>query len=154
MSISTDERDRVAVTVRTAQRDDAPTLAELAGQLGYLSTANEIIARLDRIEAHSEGAVLVAEVAEVGVCGWVLLTPVMSLTSPAYAEIAGLVVDERMRSSGIGAALVRAAESWAHNHGFNDLRVRSNTIRENAHRFYDREGFARIKTQWLFGKKL
>lgn len=34
------------------------------------------------------------------------------------------------------------------------MRVRSNVIRERAHRFYEREGYARIKAQAVFRKQL
>jgi len=47
-----------------------------------------------------------------------------------------------------------AAEQWARVHGFALMRVRSNVVRERAHRFYEREGYARVKTQAVFRKAL
>jgi hypothetical protein len=38
--------------------------------------------------------------------------------------------------------------------GYRKLRVRSNVVREDAHRFYEREGFRRTKTQMVLDRKL
>lgn len=80
--------------------------------------------------------------------------PRVQLEDGAFAELAGLVVDESVRGSGVGAALLAAAEDWARAQGFASMRVRSNVIRERAHRFYEREGYARIKAQAVFRKPL
>ena len=45
-------------------------------------------------------------------------------------------------------------QDWARAQGFASMRVRSNVIRERAHRFYEREGYARIKAQAVFRKPL
>jgi GNAT superfamily N-acetyltransferase len=71
-----------------------------------------------------------------------------------FAELAGLVVGDSARSRGIGALLLRAAEDWARNRGFARLRVRSNVVRERAHRFYLREGYIERKRQVVFDKTL
>jgi GNAT superfamily N-acetyltransferase len=70
------------------------------------------------------------------------------------AEIAGLVVDEASRGDGMGEALVHRAEAWARERGVAVMRVRSNVIRERAHRFYDRLGYERVKRQVVFKKRL
>jgi GNAT superfamily N-acetyltransferase len=62
------------------------------------------------------------------------------------------VVDETRRSRGTGAALVEAAVEWAGRHGFRNLRVRSNVVRERTHAFYERLGFTRLKQQVVFVK--
>jgi GNAT superfamily N-acetyltransferase len=68
------------------------------------------------------------------------------------AMIRGLVVDASRRGGGIGAALVEAASGWAAGHGFRTLRVRSNSVRERTHAFYERLGFARTKSQVVFAR--
>ncbi len=140
------------VTIRTARSNDAASIATLATELGYPSTEADIQTRLERIKTRTEGAAIVADLSGNGVCGWIVVISVISLTGPARLEIAGLVVDPKLRGLGIGAHLLQAAESWAHINGYADLRVRSNVIRERAHQFYEREGFARNKTQVLFCK--
>jgi GNAT superfamily N-acetyltransferase len=86
------------------------------------------------------------------VTGWLHIAQTAHLTADPAAEILGLVVADSARGGGIGADLVRAAEAWAHGHGCDELRVRSRVERERAHRFYERAGYARVKTQAVFGK--
>ena len=142
----------VKFRVRTARDADASAIANLATQLGYPSTEAEILLRLQKIGMRSEGCVIVAELADGGICGWIMVASVHSLTAPARAQVAGLVVDQALRGMGIGALLLQAAVSWARIHDFADVRVHSNTARERAHQFYEREGFKRMKTQVLFSK--
>lgn len=51
-----------------------------------------------------------------------------------------LVVHPERRSRGIGAALLHAAGDWGRAHGATHLELDSGTAREQAHRFYEREG--------------
>jgi GNAT superfamily N-acetyltransferase len=70
------------------------------------------------------------------------------------AEVAGLVVDASCRSRGIGAMLMARTEEWAREHGCAAVTLRSNVIRERAHRFYERLGYQIVKTQKSFRKTL
>ena len=58
------------------------------------------------------------------------------------------------RGVGVGAQLLHAAEQWAAKNGFGRMRVRSNVVRERAHRFYLREGYRERKRQVVFDKDL
>jgi GNAT superfamily N-acetyltransferase len=131
---------------------DTEAVAELCTQLGYPATAEDIGRRAAVVDSRGHGAVLVAE--EDGrVVGWIHVVSTPVLETDLYAEIAGLVVDERCRSRGVGLALLDAAESWARDAGCTTIRVRSRIARERAHAFYERHGFRRIKTQHAFEKK-
>lgn len=141
-------------TIRSARSDDAATLAALSGELGYVATPDQIVARLAKIEAAGMTCVLVAEDAQRAVVGWIHVARAGDLTGDADAEILGLIVAASTRNLGIGAGLLRAAEEWARAHGATQMRVRSRIERENAHRFYEKTGYARIKTQALFRKLL
>jgi GNAT superfamily N-acetyltransferase len=147
------DAERGEVTIRTAREADAAQIAELATQLGYAATEPDMHDRLRRIRTRTEGSVIVAELADGQVCGWIMVVSVTSLTSAARAEVAGLVVDQHRRGMGIGSLLLQAAVNWARLQGYAEIRVHSNTVRERAHQFYEREGFGRIKTQVLFGKQ-
>ena len=141
------------VVVREATDGDADALASLSTQLGYPADTATMRGRLHRVQSQGIGCVFVA-VADDEVVGWTHVVERFHLEDAPFAEIAGLVVDERARSTGVGASLLRAAEAWARDHGFERMRVRSNVIRERAHRFYDREGYAGLKRQVVFEKHL
>lgn len=141
-------------TIRCARTYDAAALADLCGELGYPSTRQQIVARLAAIEALPSHKLLVAEDAEGRVVAWLLAAEAASLTGDAETEILGLVVTAESRNNGIGAELLRAAETWAQSRGAQRLRVRSNTAREPAHRFYERAGYTRSKSQHVFIKAL
>ena len=151
MAAATDAR----MTVRAAQDSDVEAIALLSAQLGYPTSIDEMRERHSRIRATRTGEVFVAARTTDGlVVGWTHVVPRLQLEDAPFAELAGLVVDESERSSGIGAALLAAAEDWARTQGFASMRVRSNVVRERAHRFYEREGYLRIKAQAVFRKPL
>ncbi|MFX0145476.1 MAG: GNAT family N-acetyltransferase [Candidatus Hodarchaeota archaeon] len=54
----------------------------------------------------------------------------------------------------MGKLLMKHAEEWSRTRGCQGLRLRSNIIRENAHAFYERIGYGKTKTQWVFRKVL
>jgi predicted N-acetyltransferase YhbS len=139
------------VSIRTARESDAASIAALATELGYPSTEAEILRRLQRIQMRNEGSAIVAELGG-GVCGWITVASVNSLTASARAEVAGLIIAQTLRGMGIGSLLLQAAMSWARINGYAEVRVHSNTSRQRAHQFYEREGFDRVKTQALFRK--
>jgi GNAT superfamily N-acetyltransferase len=140
--------------VRRAKTADAPRLAELSGQLGYPATAAQLRQRLRAIQPASQNAVFVAESAKDGVIGWLHVGKVALLESEIRAEVNGLIVAEGQRSLGAGARLLEAGEDWARKHGCKEMSVRSNVIRERAHKFYERNGFEHYKTQKSFRKPL
>jgi len=126
-------------------------MAVLAGQLGYPSTESDIRTRLAALTARGDHGFHVVEVQGV-VVGWIGVRAELSLEGGGYAEIVGLIVDEHHRGKGLGEDLVAAAEEWAAKRGAKRLRVRSNVIRERAHRFYERLGYTITKKQAVFDK--
>jgi GNAT superfamily N-acetyltransferase len=141
------------IAVRPAEAGDAEAIAILCGQLGYPSTAEQIERRLAEI-ADDPGAVVLVADSGAHVIAWVHVRALPLLTRDACAEIGGLVVDESRRGHGIGGRLMAAAEEWARGRGLDTLRLRSNVIRDDAHTFYRRQGFASSKTSLLFTKPL
>jgi GNAT superfamily N-acetyltransferase len=129
---------------------DASALVPLFAQLGYPNDAATIERRLHSWTGDS--GVLLAWI-EKRIVGLVAVHISEHLLDGAMAEIAALVVDKKTRGRRIGAALLRGAESWAIGRGTRRIRVRSNVIREDAHRFYEREGYAPIKDQRVFEKR-
>ncbi len=90
----------------------------------------------------------------MGLIGWVHVGVSHLLESDIRAEVNGLIVAEGQRSAGAGAKLLEAAEEWARRRGCRGMNVRSNVIRERAHRFYERQGYEHYKTQKAFRKAL
>jgi GNAT superfamily N-acetyltransferase len=140
--------------IRRAKSADAPQLAVLAGQLGYPATAGQMRSRLRGIQPVSQNAVFVAHSKKDGVVGWLHVSREALLECDVRAEVNGLVVAEGQRSLGAGTRLLAAAEEWARNHGCKSMSVRSNVIRERAHKFYECNGYEHYKTQKSFRKPL
>ena len=145
--------DPGAAAIREARPADADELARLSTQLGYPVPSPVARERLAAIAGHADHALFVAT-SPTGLAGWLQVSLPRIFESPPCAEIAGLVVDEARRGAGIGAALAAAAADWARGKGCRALRVRTNVIRERALRFYEREGFARVKVQNVLEKAL
>jgi GNAT superfamily N-acetyltransferase len=145
---------KTQLKIRRSKSGDAPRLSELSGQLGYPATPAQMRERLRGIKPASEHAVLVAESATDGVIGWLHVSKEPLLEVEIRAEVNGLVVAEGQRSAGAGARLLASAEDWARKHGCKSMSVRSNVIRERAHKFYERNGYEHYKTQKSFRKPL
>src|SRR5262249_19313448 len=110
--------------------------------------------RLAQVRRTRNGEVFVAVDAAGRVVGWTHVVPRLQLEESPFAELAGLVVADGVRGAGVGASLLQSAEGWAVENGFARLRVRSNVVRERAHRFYLREGYRERKRQAVFDKDL
>ena len=145
-----------AIKIRKARRSDADRIAQLSGELGYPASAAQIAVRLRQLTPVSKHAVFVAESPEAatGVVGWVHVSVSHLLESDVRAEVNGLIVAEGQRSAGAGAKLLEAAEAWARRRGCRGMNVRSNVIRERAHKFYERQGYEHYKSQKAFRKPL
>ncbi|MBL8751544.1 MAG: GNAT family N-acetyltransferase [Planctomycetes bacterium] len=89
-----------------------------------------------------ERALLVAEDAE-GVCGTVHLVVAMPDNQPHRADLVKMQVHRRARRSGLGAALVRAAENTARELGKTML-VLDAVTGGDAARLYERLGWIRV----------
>ena len=139
--------------IRPARIEDAAAIAVLSGQLGYPATSEQMTSRLAAILRRDDMAAFVADV-DGSVAGWLHMFGCERLESEPSAEIGGLVVADGHRGVGIGAQLIAAGERWARDRGYQLVRVRSNVIREDAHRFYERAGYAREKRQAVFAKFL
>jgi GNAT superfamily N-acetyltransferase len=140
--------------IRRVRPSDVPHLAALAGQLGYPTTTRQMTARLKMVLREKSGACFVAETKEHAVVGWIHVSVTPLLEVERRAEVNGLVVDERVRSGGVGAQLLEAGEQWARKMRCVEMSVRSNVIRDRAHRFYARQGYEHYKTQKAFRKTL
>jgi GNAT superfamily N-acetyltransferase len=139
-----------SLNIREAKKSDAVALAKLSGELGYPTTADDMESRFNKLSAKSDNGIFVAELDSI--VGWIHVSIIQSLESNPFVEICGLVVAESHRGTGIGTQLVAMAESWAQEKGYNQIRVRTNILREETRRFYRQVGFQSRKTQEVFDK--
>jgi GNAT superfamily N-acetyltransferase len=140
------------VNIREALESDAERIAALCVQLGYDVPLAHVERTLRRRNADNE--IYVAIATRVGVVGWIAVGVVEGLTSSRSALVSGLVVEDEYRSVGVGPLLMARAERWALDHGCSTLHLRTNVIRERAHAFYERLGYARKKSQHHYEKQL
>ncbi len=153
-----DEREAPSVRVRPMARADLEAVAELSAQLGYPVTADALAHHFELLREAPENVLFVAEETaepdDEQVVGWVHVAGRISLETGPFAQISGIVVDERVRGRGVGRALMAAAEAWAAARGYDVMRLWSNIVRERAHRFYEGLGYEHVKTSKVFLKAL
>lgn len=135
--------------IRDWNPGDAETIARLNEQWGYPSLPEEVLFRLQTLSSLTYHEVFVAEI-DNGVAGWVYVYKHYSMGADAFAEIGGLVVDEKLRKKGIGKMLVEKAGIWAAQNGLKRLLVRTNIKREEANAFYEKCGLKLVKKQHVF----
>jgi GNAT superfamily N-acetyltransferase len=141
-------------SIRPARLSDAAEIAELSGQLGYPASEAEISDRLKRILNDRDYFVAVAEGSGGLLLGWIGAEHSLLLELGEEIEIVGLVVRQGMRRGGVGQALLAAVEEWARQRGQPTIRVRSNAARVESHPFYEKMGYARVKTQHCYRKRV
>jgi len=150
------QRNSSAVSIRRLTVDDAEAAAELSSQLGYPSSPGDLRKRIEEL-SHTTDRVAFAAVVDGQdgrMVGWIDAAMERHLQSPASAVIGGLVVREDMRGQGVGRRLCIEVEEWARSQSVPLVRVRSQIKREDAHRFYLRDGYCKVKTSLVFEKVL
>jgi len=133
---------QTSVEVRDASGEDADALARLCTQLGYPAESKDMPARLKKLAADSNARALVA-VDAGGVIGLatVHLRDTINHSTP-IAQLTLLVVDERVRSQGVGRVLVEHVERWARERGARRMVVTTALDRAGAHAFYESIGYS------------
>lgn len=138
------------LVIRAAKPADADAITALIVALGYEAQAADVRRRMATL-AKAGQATLVATKGElVGVLTTSLMH-VLHRPRPV-GRISMLVVAEAARGSGIGAALVEAAEDALRKAGCGLVEVTSNVKRPRAHAFYRKLGYD--KTSYRFAKQL
>ena len=141
------------IQIRPYAEDDAAGVAVLVDQLGYEAMPWDVTRRVAGVMSSPSSAFLVAD-DEGAVVGWVHVVGMDQVQQEPFAEIVGLVVSDGCRTGGVGGRLLEEAESWAGARGYATVRLRSNVVRADAHRFYRRRGYMVEKEQVVFAKDL
>jgi GNAT superfamily N-acetyltransferase len=151
--MGTSERDITGLLIRRLTADDAEAAAELSGQFGYPCPVADLRERIEEM-LRAADRVAFAAVVDGQIVGWIDAAMERHLQSPASAVIGGLVVREDTRGLGVGRRLCLEIEEWARSKSVPLVRVRSQIKREDAHRFYLRDGYRKVKTSLVFEKLL
>jgi len=140
--------------IRVAENRDCASISNLCGQLGYPSTEDEIEYRLNKINLDENHVIYVAESSQNNVIGWIHAYICQILESDFKVELGGLIVDEQYRRKGVGKHLLDSVEKWASDKGCTKISVRSGSTRKEAHVFYEKVGYKKVKEQYTFRKEL
>ncbi|MBD2018602.1 GNAT family N-acetyltransferase [Leptolyngbya sp. FACHB-36] len=138
------------LVIRLAQAEGAERIALLCGQLGYAASISAVQERLTLLETDPDHVIYVADLPNARVIAWIQVCIVTVLIVGRQAEIYGLIVQEEYRGDGIGRLLLQWGEHWARQQGWDTIAVHSNVIWDQAHRFYEKAGYRRFKTQAVF----
>ncbi|MPZ13571.1 MAG: GNAT family N-acetyltransferase [Chloroflexi bacterium] len=140
------------MNIREATEGDLPRLMELYFQLSQLGETPEkephepTMAECEALQELRSDPCSTCFVIEVdgrieGSCTLYVL-PNLSHGGRPFAIVENVVVDEGSRGSGCGQLLMQHAEARARAAGCYKVALTSNRRRANAHRFYQRLGFA------------
>jgi GNAT superfamily N-acetyltransferase len=140
--------------IRRMTEEDADAVNDLVAQLGYPDDVGKTETAIRAVLGSEVGDAFVAEDGDGRVIGWAHVFMVPHIESGPNAELGGLVVDEEYRGGGAGRALVDHVLAWARERGAAELTLRSNIVRDGAHKFYQHLGFDVQKTQHKFRKRI
>jgi N-acetylglutamate synthase-like GNAT family acetyltransferase len=131
------------VVVREARETDAAAIAGLYQSLVQGPHINVRPERLEAIAAGPNNDLLVCEVDRI-VYGTTLLTICLDAIygSQPCGVIENTAVSEAMRSNGIGSRLMEHVEKVYGERDCSTIILLSATLREQAHRFFERHGFS------------
>ncbi len=131
------------VRIRAARLSDVSQLAALMCELGYETTSDEMRARLKSIAKDVRYSTFVAKIG-TELCGMIgTLTHMSHEHNDLSGKIVALVVSEKHRRSGVGRALIAAAEKDFAKRNVTRLTLTTRFERDEAHRFYQKLGYSR-----------
>ncbi len=140
------------VRIRAAKLSDTSELAALMCELGYETMSDEMRARLKSVLRDARYSTFVAEIDDE-LCGMIgTLTHVSHEHNDLSGKIVALVVPKKQRRSGVGRALIAAAEKDFVKRNVMRVTLTTRFEREEAHRFYEALGYSR--TGFRFAKTL
>jgi GNAT superfamily N-acetyltransferase len=137
------------IQLRKMSIEHAQDVCRLSDQLGYPLSNAQIESNINEITTCENYAAFVA-LYNQQIVGWIYAFRALLIESKPFIEIGGLIVDENFRNKGIGKKLVEKIKVWALENAINEVRVRSNVLRNEAHKFYLNNGFTEMKQQKVF----
>jgi GNAT superfamily N-acetyltransferase len=144
--------DPSAITVRPARREDVAAVVALLADDG-LGAGREVVsdpplpayfAAFERVAADPRNLLVVADDATGAVVGTLQMTfiPGLSNQGAELALVEAVRVASNLRGKGLGEQLMAWAMDEARRRGCRHIELFSHSSRVDAHRFYERLGFA------------
>lgn len=134
--------------VREVVLADTKDINILSQSLGYnRQTDDQVELQLKTILNSDVDELYVYDDGEVK--GWIHIFISNRVTSVPFIEIGGLVVSSEFQRLGIGRELIQHVRKYALDNKMK-IRVRCNSGREFAHKFYQSIGFTKVKDQYVF----
>ena len=141
------------IRMRPARRDDVAAIVRLLADDG-LGAGRETVsdpplpaylAAFARIDANPQALLAVAEDERGAVVGTLQLTFIAGLSNRGadQALVSAVRVDARLRGRGLGETMMAWAMDQARARGCAQMELLSHASRADAHRFYERLGFAK-----------
>ena len=139
------------VQIREIKIEDSESITDLTNQLGSKVSSDVVSNQITEILKNPDHFAFVAIRNNI-VVGYIHCFKAIRLTSNPFVEICGLVVDEVERGNGIGKLLVQKVENLELD--CQKIRVRCNTKRDLAHKFYYQLNYTQKKEQKIFEKNI
>jgi GNAT superfamily N-acetyltransferase len=140
------------ITFRLAHRNDVPKIVrmlaedELGAQRERFETPllQAYYEAFEAIKRDSNHSLIVAEVdGEVAGTLHLMVLPSLSYQGGMRAQVESVRVAQHLREQGIGTEMMKWAIARARQYGCHMMQLTSHKSREEAHRFYERLGFAK-----------
>ncbi|MDY6392497.1 MAG: GNAT family N-acetyltransferase [Bacilli bacterium] len=147
------ETEKIKVAIREIEKKDYPAVAFIWREvLDVPTTDDDLKKTYEKMRGDGRYSTLIAEVGGE-VVGLVTAVFSYAVGHPnGYVKINGLGVRQEYRRKGIGKALLEAAERVAIDSGAPYIALASGFAREEAHAFYEHNGYQ--KTSYWFRKRL
>ncbi|MCR1952629.1 MULTISPECIES: GNAT family N-acetyltransferase [Clostridium] len=134
------------INIRTISISDYRDIYLLNKELGYLYPEERVREKIKYIIENKKDIILVAYI-DNNIIGYIHGSEYELLYSDSLINILGFVVRESYRKNGVGKALIDKLEEVARENKYSGIRLVSGIDRENAHRFYERNGYIYRKEQ-------
>lgn len=139
------------VSIRRVSISDYKDIYMLNKELGYLYEEEKVREKIKYIIENKKDIILVAYINN-NIIGYIHGSEYELLYSDSLINILVFVVKESYRKNGVGTALIDKLEEIAIEKKYSGIRLVSGIDREDAHRFYERNGYIYRKEQKNFIK--
>ncbi len=147
---------QVTATIRTVEPRDTDGWRRMRARLWPEIEEDENVAETDALGADPRWSIIVAEEGEelVGFVEAHLRDYAEGCDSSPVGFLEGWYVEPEARRTGVGRALVEAAESWARAQGCSEMASDAEYENEEGHRAHESIGFEEVERLVCFRKAL